>query len=214
MEDLVKKLEAESGIHADDSLSPPTSLLWAYYFLALHLSYPLNPSPSYTRSLELLEIAIRHTPTLPEVYMAKAMVLKRAGSPYAAAEAMEEARLLDGQDRFLNSKAAKYWFRAGEIKRAEELLGLFIGSDLGPMKYLSEYQGWWALQEAGDAFRRKGDVGMALKRYQAIIAVSLAASQSLRLVLTSYQAFQEYDDDQYDFHTYCMRRMTLSAYTT
>jgi len=57
--------------------------------------------------------------------MAKAMVLKRAGDPPGAAEAMEEARLLDGQDRFLNCKAAKYWIRAGEIKRAEDLVGLF-----------------------------------------------------------------------------------------
>jgi hypothetical protein len=24
--------------------------------------------------------------------------------------------------------------------------------------------------------------------------------------------FQDYEDDQYDFHTYCMRRMTISAY--
>lgn len=57
--------------------------------------------------------------------MAKAMVLKRAGDPLGAAEAMEEARLLDGQDRFLNGKAAKYWLRAGEVDKAEKLLSLF-----------------------------------------------------------------------------------------
>jgi len=57
--------------------------------------------------------------------MAKAMVLKRAGDPLAAAEAMEEARLLDGQDRFLNGKAGKYWLRAGQVDRAEEILALF-----------------------------------------------------------------------------------------
>ena len=57
--------------------------------------------------------------------MAKAMVLKRAGDHPAAAKAMEEARLLDGQDRFLNGKAAKYWLRAGEIERAEDLVALF-----------------------------------------------------------------------------------------
>lgn len=28
------------------------------------------------------------------------------------------------------------------------------------------------------------------------------------------QTFKDYEDDQYDFHTYCMRRMTLSAYTS
>ena len=38
---------------------------------------------------------------------------------------MEEARVLDGQDRFLNWKAAKYFMRAGDVKRAIQLLGLF-----------------------------------------------------------------------------------------
>ena len=57
--------------------------------------------------------------------MARGIVLKRAGDPLGAAQAMEDARLLDGQDRFLNSKAAKYWLRTGEIKQAEDLLTLF-----------------------------------------------------------------------------------------
>jgi peptide alpha-N-acetyltransferase len=57
--------------------------------------------------------------------MAKARVLKRAGDPLGAAQMMEEARSLDGQDRFLNGKAAKYWLRAGEVKKATELLALF-----------------------------------------------------------------------------------------
>lgn len=57
--------------------------------------------------------------------MAKAMILKRAGDAMGAAITMEDARLLDGQDRFLNGKAAKYWQRAGEVKKAEELLAMF-----------------------------------------------------------------------------------------
>lgn len=61
--------------------------------------------------------------------MARARVLKRAGDPLGAAHAMEEARLLDGQDRFLNGKAAKYWLRAGDHKKAEELLAMFTKVD-------------------------------------------------------------------------------------
>jgi peptide alpha-N-acetyltransferase len=57
--------------------------------------------------------------------MARAKVLKRAGDPQGAAHSMEEARLLDLQDRFLNGKAAKYWLRAGHVTRAEDLLALF-----------------------------------------------------------------------------------------
>jgi Flp pilus assembly protein TadD len=75
--------------------------------------------------LDLLSKALEHTPTLPEIYMARALVLKRAGDPQGAAQSMEEARLLDGQDRFLNGKAAKYWLRAGNVAKAEELLVMF-----------------------------------------------------------------------------------------
>ena len=57
--------------------------------------------------------------------MIKAMVLKRSGDVESAAYVMEEARILDLQDRFLNSKAAKYWLRAGHVAKAEELLALF-----------------------------------------------------------------------------------------
>lgn len=140
VEEIIETLQKEASLHGDgtaetficlvfadpaDATAPPTALLWGYYYLALHLSHPLHPNPSFKRSLDLLEVALKHTPTLPEVYMAKAMVLKRAGNPMAAAHTMEEARLLDGQDRFLNGKAAKYWLRAGEIKKAEELLAMF-----------------------------------------------------------------------------------------
>jgi len=38
---------------------------------------------------------------------------------------MEEARALDGQDRFLNWKAAKYLMRAGDVEGGVQLLGLF-----------------------------------------------------------------------------------------
>ncbi|WWC63187.1 uncharacterized protein I303_105787 [Kwoniella dejecticola CBS 10117] len=197
VEEIVAKLEKDASLTDDDSISPPTMLLWAYYFLALHISYPLQTSPDYTRSIELLDQALEHTPTLPELYMAKAMVLKRSGDLLHAAYEMEKARLLDGQDRFLNGKAAKYWLRAGEIKKAEELLAMFTKKDLPATQDLTDLQCLWFLQEQGDAYRNQGNLALALKRYQALVTV-----------------FQDYEDDQYDFHTYCMRRMTFGGYVS
>ncbi|ORX38583.1 NMDA receptor-regulated protein 1-domain-containing protein [Kockovaella imperatae] len=195
VEDLIQTLEKDAGLHDDDSKAPPTALLWAYYFLALHLAHPAHPNPSYDRSLQLLSTALKHTPTLPEIYMAEAMVRKRAGDILGAAKAMEEARLLDGQDRFLNCKAAKYWLRVGEVAKAEELTAMFTKKDIATSQDLTDLQCLWFLQEEGDSYRANGNLGMALKRYQ-----SLATT------------FQDYEDDQYDFHTYCLRRMTFSAY--
>lgn len=124
--------------------------------------------------------------------MAKAMVLKRAGDAQGAAEAMEEARLLDGQDRFLNGKAAKYWLRAGDVKKAEDLVAMFTKvrqgqqghrrqnqsnpadtaqKDMTAVADLTDLQCLWFLQEEGDAYRRNGNLAMALKRYQALVNV-------------------------------------------
>lgn len=47
------------------------------------------------------------------------------GDPWGAVGAFEEARRLDGQDRFLNAKCGKYWLRAGGVDEASEVFGLF-----------------------------------------------------------------------------------------
>jgi peptide alpha-N-acetyltransferase len=43
----------------------------------------------------------------------------------AAARVMNDARELDLQDRFINSKSAKYYIRNDKIEEAEKILGLF-----------------------------------------------------------------------------------------
>jgi hypothetical protein len=53
----------------------------------------------------------------------------------------------------------------------------------------------WFLQEEGDAALRAGKLPLAVKRYERIISI-----------------FKDEDDDQYDFHTYALRKMNLNAY--
>lgn len=105
--------------------SDPTEYLWTLYFLAQHYS----SLGQYEKSLEILHIAMEHTPTLPELYMTKARVLKRSGDPYGAVRTMDDARRLDGQDRYVNTKSGKYRLRAGMINEADEVLGLFTKVD-------------------------------------------------------------------------------------
>lgn len=114
VEDIRKQLTVTTG-------PEPTTYLWTLYFLAQHYSY----LSEHGRALELLELAIEHTPTLPELYAFKARVLKRCGDPFGAALSLDEARVLDLQDRFLNTKCAKYRLRAGLVDEANEILGLF-----------------------------------------------------------------------------------------
>lgn len=59
-------------------------------------------------ALEYIQKAIEHTPTLHELYLVKAKVLKRRKEFVKAAEVVDYVRKLDLADRYLNNKAVKY----------------------------------------------------------------------------------------------------------
>lgn len=130
-------------------------------------------------------------------------MLKRAGDLEGAARALEQARLLDKSDRFLNGKSGKYWLRAGQIEKAGQVFGLFtkvrpdmtemrssmlmvLASVCGQMQKdapspgadLKDMQCSWYLIEEGDAYRRAGNLPLAVKRYEQVIAVSHHCSQA------------------------------------
>ncbi|KAF8999912.1 N-terminal acetyltransferase A, auxiliary subunit [Hymenopellis radicata] len=194
LESIQSILEQLLAEHTPASSSPtePTTYLWILYFQAQHFSH----LSQYDKALEVLERAITHTPTLPELYTCKGRVLKRAGDPYGAARALEEARRLDGQDRFLNTKCAKYHLRAGLINEAYHFFGLFTKKDAAsPSADLEDMQSLLYLIEDADAQRRLGKLNLALKKYAVINKV-----------------FDEIEDDQYDFHGYSMRKFTVNIY--
>lgn len=143
-------------------------------------------------------MAIEHTPTLPELYLAQGRTLKRLGCQSEATEAVEIARELDGQDRFLNCKSAKYMIRNGEIEQAEQILSLFTrkaaptsAADLCDMEAI------WFMREEAKAYSKKGEYGMALKRLHQL-----------------FDTFNTWEEDQYDFHIYCLRKYTIRSYLT
>lgn len=110
-----------AGETSDSTNEPPTTYLWTLYFLAQHYSHLSR----HNLALSILDVALTHTPTLPELHTCRARALKRAGDPLGALQSIEEARKLDGQDRFLNTKSAKYHLRAGLSEEAQAIFGLF-----------------------------------------------------------------------------------------
>ncbi|PPQ74842.1 hypothetical protein CVT26_005222 [Gymnopilus dilepis] len=199
IEDLVESLKTEyaklsstTPSDATNAEAEPTTYLWTLYFLAQHYSYLNQP----TKALELLEEAITHTPTLPELYLCKGRALKRVGDYLGAAKAVNEARFLDGQDRFINTKCGKYLLRAGMVDEATGILGLFTKKDaLSPAADLEDMQSLLFLLESGDSYSRLNKPNMALKRYMSVKKV-----------------FDEWEDDQFDFHGYNLRKFTISIY--
>ncbi len=131
IEDVVDSLREEYTPTATTSSQykgvEPTTYLWTLYFLAQHYSY----ISQHAKALNLLELAIEHTPTLPELHMLRGRVLKRVGDYFGAANAMNDARVLDGQDRFLNTKYGKYLLRAGMVVEAIRNFGLFTKVGVG-----------------------------------------------------------------------------------
>jgi peptide alpha-N-acetyltransferase len=194
IQDIVEDIRA--SVSPKDQAPPPTSAdptyyLWTLYFLAQHYS----SLGQYEKALEILNIAMEHTPTLPELYMTKARVLKRAGDPYGAVRAMDEAQKLDGQDRYVNTKSGKYRLRAGMIAEADEVLGLFTKKRVPVVLDLLEMQALHYLTEVGDAQRGLKRYNLALKMYYSI-----------------QKLFYNFREEQYDFHLYSLRRTMLGSY--
>jgi N-alpha-acetyltransferase 15/16, NatA auxiliary subunit len=66
----------------------------------------------------------------------------------------------------------------------------------------------WFELAYGAASRRKGDLAMALKRFSEVKKVPPPLSCSFNLT----KHFNDFVEDQYDFHQYCMKKMTMRSY--
>lgn len=193
------KLEASDATTVDgvDSAAgnghKPSLKLWTLHFMAQHYSQ----LGQHEKALKAIDAAIAHTPTVIEVHMVKAKLLKHIGDVAGAADVMENTRKMDLQDRFVNSKAAKYLLRANRIDEAVEVVSLFTLNTKKPkgIHDLQDMQGLWFLSELAHAYKRVRRLGPALKRYHGICKI-----------------FRGYHDDQFDFHYYGARRGTMRAY--
>ena len=81
-----------------------------------------------------------------------------------AAYWMDEARMLDTADRYVNSKCAKYQLRANQIEKAEETCALFTRDGVPSAENLNEMQCMWYQIECGLAYQRLGNLGESLKK--------------------------------------------------
>merc|ERR1711915_135142 len=169
----------------------PTSLLWTYYFLAQHYDH----KGDFQKALELVNAAIDHTPTLIELFTLKGKIYKHAGDPDEAVKWLDEAQSMDTADRYINCKCAKYMLRANKVAEAEAMCGKFTREGVPAMDNLNEMQCMWFQSECALAYQRLGQYGESLKKCSEID-----------------RHFTEIIEDQFDFHTYCMRKMTLKAY--
>lgn len=166
-----------------------------YYFLAQHYNYHL--SRNLPKAMEYVDKALELSPKAVEYQMTKARIWKHYGNVEKAAEEMEKARLLDEKDRYINSKAAKYQLRNNENDKALDNMSKFTRNETvgGAMGDLHEMQCVWYLTEDGEAYLRQKKLGLALKRLHAV-----------------YNIFDVWQEDQFDFHSFSLRKGMVRAY--
>eukprot|EP01134_Creolimax_fragrantissima_P003898 CFRG3898T1 len=191
-EGYLKELLKTNKLTAVDNLpeSPATRVYLEYFLIRHHIK-----RGHLERAMELVETSLSHSPTFIELYTAKARIFKVSGDYAKAADVMDEVRSLDTADRYLNSKCGKYMLRANRPTQAQDTVGLFTREGVDQGDNINEMQCMWFENESGDCHLRSKSYGPALKKYHQI-----------------EKHFVDITEDQFDFHNYCMRKVTLRAY--
>ena len=189
-------LEALAALPGDGAPENPSIVPWVALFAGRHA----DELGDTAGSLAAFDWGIGHTPTVIDLHVARGRALKHAGRISEAADATDHARSLDLADRHLNTKAVKYLLRAGRVDVAERTVGLFVKHDskdpaADPLAHLKSMQVMWYELEAGAANERDGALGLALKHFARVD-----------------KHFADWVEDQYDYHSYCLRKMTLRTY--
>lgn len=194
--EMIKKMEDEgySNLILDEKTGEPEEpsvACWLYVLAAHHYDH-MN---MVQLSLNYIDRAIQHTPTILEFYLAKARFYKHAGDYDEAARWADEAQSLDTADRFTNGKCGKYFLRAKRLDDANKMLAKFTREGENAASHLTDMQCMWYELESGRTFRAMGKYGEALRKAHHVEF-----------------HFNTWIDDQFDFHTYCLRKMTLCSY--
>ncbi|XDT39134.1 TPR repeat region circular profile [Nakaseomyces glabratus] len=206
--------------------------IWTCYFLSQHYLYLKD----FTQAQSYIDKAMDHTPTMVEFYIQKARILKHLGLLDSASDTLEEARKLDLQDRFINCKSVKYLLRANKIDEAVEVASLFTKNEdsVNGLKDLHLVEASWFIVELGEAYQRLYlDSSNKLKELKKEIEILEESEEkevknqelkdaegncdkfqglSLKRFLAISKFYKQFEDDQLDFHSYCMRKGTPRAY--
>jgi peptide alpha-N-acetyltransferase len=194
--------ELAEGSNSDAETKPDDRavLKWKLsvnYFLAQHYNYHL--SRDLSKAQQYIETAISLNPSKTDYtyHMTRARIQKNLGNVEQASKFMNTAREMDLKDRYINTKCAKYQLRNNEHENAIDTMGLFTRKEAvgGPLGDLLDMQCVWFITEDGESYLRQGNIALALKRFKAV-----------------YDIFEVWTEDQFDFHTFSLRKGVIRAY--
>jgi tetratricopeptide (TPR) repeat protein len=165
------------------------------YFLAQHYNY--RKSRNLEKASNYVDKLIEKNPKSVDYIQARARIYKHHGNTTKAAETMVLARETDGKDRYINTKTALYQLRDNQNEAALETMSKFTRNETvgGPLGDLHDMQCMWYITEDGEAYLRQRNLGLALKRFNSIADI-----------------FEIWHDDQFDFHSFSLRKGQIRAY--
>ncbi|KAJ0960512.1 hypothetical protein J5N97_001602 [Dioscorea zingiberensis] len=134
-------------------------------------------------ALAKIDEAIEHTPTVIDLYSTKGRILERAGDFVAAAAFADEARTMDLADRYLNSECVRHMLQADQVALAEKTAVLFTKDG----------------EQHNNLLTICNACGMFCYLWNAC---------SCRLSFEKH--YLDMTEDQFDFHSYCLRGKWLS----
>lgn len=108
-----------------------------------------------------------------------------------ALKTINEARKTDLADRYMNNICIKFLLKCMKPHLAEEVLKLFMRDEAS----LYELQNQWYIIEAAKSFIKMRNFPAGLRHFYFV-----------------EKQFQDIEANQYDFHTYCIRKWTLKEY--
>lgn len=201
IQDLVDSYTTEKQVNGTAAPENPSSsdpdrfLKSTHYFLAQHYNYKITRD--LAKALSHTDKLIELSPKTYDYHMNRARIQKHMGQPSEAAKTMDKARELDLRDRYINTKCAKYQLRADDNEGALKTMSKFTRNEVvgGTLGDLIEMQALWYLTEDAQAYARRGKLGLALKRLH-----------------TAYNIFETWQEDQFDFHSFSLRKGQIRAY--
>jgi peptide alpha-N-acetyltransferase len=216
VDSYINSLSSQSTFPNNTIEHPPSALLWAWYLRAiLH-----GQAAEYADGITLINKCIDHTPTGVDFYELKANLLEAGGDIQQAAEVVDAGRDLDHQDRYINNQTTKTLLRAGREEDAKKIISMFAIHEGDPEQNLYDMQCTWFELELADSCRRKGQLGRSLRKYSKLTAEMnlettcfvLTIIRTIRQSVSVIKHYEDYHEDQFDFHAYCVRKVTLRTY--
>ncbi|OII73964.1 acetyltransferase [Cryptosporidium ubiquitum] len=203
----LNKIVSESESLYEKAQFGKNELITLYYIYSQHL----DCMGFSLEGLNYIEKALKLDETRPDGFYIKRKLLKHLYRFEEAMEMIDHARLIDINDRYLNTRTICACLESGNFDKAKELLKKFVirineqskskENEIMPSNE-TEIKNLQMIWYEKRALKNRELLDSSDNSYVMIFDHYLRLMDSMEIMKT----------DQYDYHLYCLRKMTLCRY--